>query len=312
MLCDLAHTFPPWVAKLLERDRSLRRNFREETITDLLMASMVGLKGYGITVDFPDETKTGGDMEWVFAAPHEINGGRYLRLILQAKRPRYVKLKSGGYWLYQHLDHGTPPGQQAQTLVVQAKSPSGGKATLPLYILYHPTSALDPFNGEPAIEGVNVVFADKVAPVVKGGCGSKEKRVTYWRKHFMPLSDILCWPTVVTGPPVPPAAEVAEFVVGPAGWMTVQSAAGFHPDLVARRLRQRRQFVSAETPETLSPPPVIEPADGIPTEILRGIYGETSEAERKELKRPRVIFSTNLRRGDPFFGQAAERVLTPT
>jgi hypothetical protein len=312
MLCDLAHTFPPWVAKLLERDRSLRRNFREETITDLLMASLVGLKGYGITVDFPDETKTGGDMEWVFAAPHEINGGRYLRLILQAKRPRYVKLKSGGYWLYQHLDHGTPPGQQAQTLVVQAKSPSGGKATLPLYILYHPTSALDPFNGEPAIEGVNVVFADKVAPVVKGGCGSKQKRVTYWRKHFMPLSDILCWPTVVTGPPVPPAVEVAEFVVGPAGWMTVQSAAGFHPDLVARRLRQRRQFVSAETPETLSPPPVIEPADGIPTEILRGIYGETSEAERKELKRPRVIFSTNLRRGDPFFGQAAERVLTPT
>jgi hypothetical protein len=312
MLCDLAHTFQPWVAKLLERDRSLRRNFREETITDLLMASLVGLKGYGITVDFPDETKTGGDMEWVFAAPHEINGGRYLRLILQAKRPRYVKLKSGGYWLYQHLDHGTPPGQQAQTLVVQAKSPSGGKATLPLYILYHPTSALDPFNGEPAIEGVNVVFADKVAPVVKGGCGSKEKRVTYWRKHFMPLSDILCWPTVVTGPPVPPAAEVAEFVVGPAGWMTVQSAAGFHPDLVARRLRQRRQFVSAETPETLSPPPVIEPADGIPTEILRGIYGETSEAERKELKRPRVIFLTNLRRGDPFFGQAAERVLTPT
>jgi hypothetical protein len=38
MLCDLAHAFPPWVEKLLERDRSLRGNFREETITDLLMA----------------------------------------------------------------------------------------------------------------------------------------------------------------------------------------------------------------------------------------------------------------------------------
>jgi hypothetical protein len=45
---------------------------------------------------------------------------------------------------------------------------------------------------------------------------------------------------------------------------------------------------------------------------MRGIFGETTEAERKELKRPRVIFSTNLRRGDPFYGQAAERVLAPT
>jgi hypothetical protein len=47
MLCDLAHTFPTWVAKLLERDRHLRRNFREETITDLLMASLVGLEALG-------------------------------------------------------------------------------------------------------------------------------------------------------------------------------------------------------------------------------------------------------------------------
>jgi hypothetical protein len=84
------------VAKLLERDRSLRRNFREEAIADLLMASLVGMEALGIRVDFPDETKTGGDMEWVFAAPLEVKGGRYLRLILQAKRPQYVKLKRGG------------------------------------------------------------------------------------------------------------------------------------------------------------------------------------------------------------------------
>jgi hypothetical protein len=60
------------------------------------MASLVGMEALGIRVDFPDETKTGGDMEWVFAAPLEVKGGRYLRLILQAKRPQYVKLKRGG------------------------------------------------------------------------------------------------------------------------------------------------------------------------------------------------------------------------
>lgn len=311
MLCDLAHAFPPWVAKLLERDRSLRRNFREESITDLLLASLVGMEAFGIRVDFPDETRTGGDMEWIFAAPLETNGGRYLRLILQAKRPQFIKLKSGGYWLYQHLDHGKPPGQQAKTLVAHAKGSPDGKATLPLYILYHPTSALAPFNGEPAVEGINLVFADKVAPVVWGGCGRKEKKVAYWRKHFMPLSDFLCWPTVVMGPPVPPAPDVVEFVVGPTTWTNPQVAAGFHPDLVARRLRQRRQILTAPDEATVASS-AIEPSDGIPAEIMRAMVGEVSEAERRELPRPRVIFITRLRRGDPFFSQAAERVLNPT
>jgi Family of unknown function (DUF6615) len=312
MLCDLAHSFPPWVARLLERDRSLRRNFREETITDLLMAGLVGLEPLGIRVDFPDETKTGGDMEWVFAAPLELKGGRYLRLILQAKRPQFIKLKSGGYWCYQHLDHGDPPGQQAQTLVTYAKTKPSGNAALPLYIFYHPTSALAPFSGEPAIEGVNLTFADKVAPVVWGGCGRHQKKVAYWRKHFMPLSDILCWPTVVTGPPVSPGPDVAEFVVGLAGWTTLPTTPGFHPDLVALRLRERRQIMGESATESLAPGLAVEPAFGIPEDIRRAIAGETTDEDRKELKRPRVIFSTRLRRDDPFFDQAAERVLIPT
>ena len=312
MICDVAHAFPPWVAKLLERDRSLRRNFREETITDLLMASLVGLEALGIRVDFPDETKTGGDMEWVFAAPLEIKGGRYLRLILQAKRPQYVKLKRGGYWCYKHLDHGDPPGQQAQTLLAHASASPGGKATLPLYIFYHPMSALAPSNGEPAIEGVNLVFADKVAPVVNGGCGRKKKRVTYWRKHFMPLSDILCWPTVAAGPPVPPAPDLAQFVVGPAGWTVLPTTVGFHPDLVAHRLRHRRQIMGESPAESAAPVHEIEPAFGIPEDIRRAMVGETTDEERRKLRRPRVIFSSSLRRDDPLFDEAAERVLSRT
>lgn len=122
MLCELAHSFPPRVAELLERDRGLKRNFREESITDVLMASLVGLEPFGIRVDFPDEPTTGGDMEWIFVAPLELNGGRYLRLILQAKRAQFAKLKVGGYWYYHHLDHGTPAGHQAQTLVGHSAS----------------------------------------------------------------------------------------------------------------------------------------------------------------------------------------------
>src|SRR5579883_2943951 len=115
MLCALARSFPARVAELLERDRHLKRNFREETVTDLLMSSLIGLEPLGIRVDFPDEPSTGGDMDWIFAAPLEINGGRYLRFILQPKRAQFASLKSGGYWYYQHLDHEA--GKQAQTLL---------------------------------------------------------------------------------------------------------------------------------------------------------------------------------------------------
>lgn len=50
MLCELAHRFPLHIAALLERDRGLTRNFREETVTDLLMASLVGLEAFGVRV----------------------------------------------------------------------------------------------------------------------------------------------------------------------------------------------------------------------------------------------------------------------
>ena len=94
MLCDLAHNFPPKVSEFLERDRGRKRNFREESFTDMLMSSLVAFQPFGITVDCPGEPTTGGDMEWVFAAPRDINGGRYLRIVLQAKRAQLSKSSS--------------------------------------------------------------------------------------------------------------------------------------------------------------------------------------------------------------------------
>jgi hypothetical protein len=210
MLCELAHNFPLRIAELLERDRGLTRNFREETVTDLLMASLVGLEAFGVRVQFPYEPTTGGDMDWIYAAPLEISGGSYLRLILQAKRAQFAKLKAGGYWFYQHLDHES--GQQAQTLTDYAATSPDGMATLPLYIFYHPASALAPAVGRrPAIDGINIVFGSKIVPAVKGGCGREKKRVGYWRNDFMPFSDLLCWPAVAISP-APPTGDVTEFL----------------------------------------------------------------------------------------------------
>ena len=269
------------------------------------MASLVGLEPFGVRVDFPDEPTTGGDMDWIYAAPLEVNGGRYLRLIIQAKRAKFAKLKGGGYWYYRHLDHGVPAGQQAQTLATYASSSPGGMPTLPLYMLYHPTSALGPTEvGRPDIEGINLVFASDVAPIVLGGCQRTEKRVDYWRDRFMPLSDILCWPVVVGMRRAPPPAGTTRFIVGSTDVALPNVTGGFHPDIVALRLNRRRERASkfGALPET--PPLPIEAADGIPIDFRRAIEGHLSPDERKGLKRPRVILSTRLRREDPDFPRA--------
>lgn len=193
MLCEFAQHFPNHVADVLERDKTLKRNFREETVTDLLMAGMVGLEGFGVTVEFPDESVTGADMDWIYAAPHDVGGGTYLRLLIQSKRAKFAKLTNGGYWYYAHLDHGDPPGQQAQTLVNYAATSPNGMATVPLYFLYHPRSAIEPpLPPSPDIEGINVIFADRVAPIVNGGCPRTQKRIGAWRDDFFPLSELLC------------------------------------------------------------------------------------------------------------------------
>jgi hypothetical protein len=311
MLCELAHSFPPRVAELLERDRNLTRNFREETVTDLLMASLVGLDPFGIRVDFPDEPTTGGDMEWIFAAPLEVKGGRYLRVLLQAKRAQYAKLKTGGYWYYQHLDHGDPKGSQAQTLVSHSGATPAGIATLPIYIVYHPTAAISPrvpatakTPAIPAIEGINLIFATLVAPVVKGGCSKHEKRVDRWRNHFMPLSDLLCWPMVVTAPPPPPGPGITQFVVNRTEAGMVLLSGGFHPDIVARRFGERlgraRQAAAVDGAD-FDP---VRPVDGIPGHIRRAIDGKMTIEDRQTLKRPRVILSTRLSRDSEDFGAA--------
>jgi hypothetical protein len=287
---------------MLERDRNLTRNFREETVTDLLMASMVGLESFGIRVDFPDEPTTGGDMEWIYAAPLEVNGGRYLRLMLQAKRAQYAERKRNSYWFYQHLDHGNPLGQQAQTLVGQAGSSPGGVTTLPLYIFYHATSATEPATRTlPAVEGINLVFADLVAPVVKGGCKIKDKKVERWRQHFLPLSELLCWPVAVTALPPPAPVGVTRFVVGGIEARLALLTGGFHPDLVAARLNERRSAARPPAAAGLPQPRPIDPAESIPDDIRRAIDGKMTSEDRQGLKRPRVILTTRLTRESPDF-----------
>ena len=288
MLCGIAHSFPPLAAEILERDAGLTRNFREETITDLLMASLVGLRPLGIRVDFPDEPFTGGDMDWIFAAPLEFKGGRYLTVRLQAKRAQRAKRMKGDYWYYKHLDHDS--GKQAQALV----KPSPG--LLPLYILYNPLPALAPATGASrAVEGVNLVPAQHIAAVVTKKCGIKDKKVDRWRPRFMPLSDILCWPVLTVAPSSPSLGGIPKVVVDSAAGPP-QMTLGFHPDLVIQRLRSRSRSAID-----------VEPLDDIPPALRRAIEGDDTALDRRQIKKPRIILTSKLRRNTPEYNEAEQK-----
>src|SRR4051794_8059924 len=104
MLCHFSTNFPAALAANLDRSVGLRRRFREETATELLLMGLMALSPRGLRVDFksidfsPDETEDGADMEWIFVAPKEIGGGRFLRLLIQAKVAKLQEKRKVPYW----------------------------------------------------------------------------------------------------------------------------------------------------------------------------------------------------------------------
>ena len=67
--CDLANRLPLMIAEFLDIEQRLKRRFREDSITDILVASLLSLPGNDIVVLTPPEAKTGGDFDLVVVEP---------------------------------------------------------------------------------------------------------------------------------------------------------------------------------------------------------------------------------------------------
>ncbi len=125
---------------MLDRANDLSRSFREETMTDILMGGLVSLRAYGVTVDFPVESQTGADMEWIFAAE---DGSSHFTLLIQAKR----LYGSGAVWSrrsYPEIFHrvgGLAHGKLQSSLLVSEAARR--YATFPLYLFYTHKSVRD-------------------------------------------------------------------------------------------------------------------------------------------------------------------------
>lgn len=200
MLCDFAEAFPAFVADILEREAELKRSFREETLTDMWVSSLVPLKKYGVHVDLAIESETGGDLEIWFLSKRL---DRALAFIIQAKRihcrrgsprPAGCITQSWKTHSFPHLDYhggkGRPKGSQAHDLV--NASNNTGRNLYPLYAFYSPQHVCDKSGKQ--VDGVMLADGFDVRDRIVRGLSNRKrfKQVGALQDLFIPVSKMFC------------------------------------------------------------------------------------------------------------------------
>lgn len=277
MLCDLARDFPPFVARFLEHGLTLRRRFREETITDLLMGALITAAGRKLIVEFPDEPQTGADMEWNFVAPQS---GTFFRLVIQAKQV-YGDGKVWSRHCYRELYHKSGVGSQLQseTLCDTARH---SLATYPLYIFYNSASTVDlaRSGGCHQIEGVNIADGFEIERLVISAKGralrTGNRSLKAISPLFAPLTSLLCPATILPITPMAYSGRTMPLAIaqGVGGRPVLGTLTPPDPQTIRDRIARIRQGVAdgmaASLQDSKSPvdlPEVPAVADNIPDEI---------------------------------------------
>lgn len=194
MLCLFAQHFPRSVASFLQRGQHLKRRFREETVTDLLMANLLALGGGSIVVDFPDEPTTGADMEWNFI---NRDTREHFQILLQAKR-LYVDGPNWSTHRYKELFYRSGPLKTLQVETLCTTASTRTNATYPAYIFYNLADTCRSANevGATNLLGVNLSDAFAVQTLARWSTTKRlEKQnstIPILYPFFFSLADIFC------------------------------------------------------------------------------------------------------------------------
>lgn len=295
MLCSLSQQFPAFVEGFLDQSRQLRRRFREESVTDILMGGLITAGGGRIIVDFPDEPATGADMEWNFVNPYK---GKFFRILLQAKQC----FGKGNNWKrhnYRHILHttGNKLTPQAEILCNTARTE---QSTYPLYILYNPKKTCLAARKDGATNVVGACLADgyKIERLVKNAKGralrTRNKNLRTIAPLLFPLSNLFCPPNIL---PLGPFARQWSMFPDPIiiGRKDGESVVGIPIPPTPQDIRQRivdiRGAQALEQDDFADIPGVPEVSDRIPKDILSRIRERGfSRTYESGLQRWRVTF----------------------
>lgn len=189
--CDLAHRIPTMTAEFLELEGAIGRRFREDSVTDIIIASLLKIGGENATILAPLESRTGGDFDIILYDRHTNDKVQYR---IQAKRLTPNK-ENWAWGYYRELDHPHGTGKQAATLIRSSASES--IITIPLYAFYNPLSTC--MESGKIVSGIELADGRTVASIIRdlvkireSGKRPRRKRIEYLQHLFFPLSTILC------------------------------------------------------------------------------------------------------------------------
>lgn len=273
------------ISEFLDIEQGLKRRFREDSVTDILVASLLLLPGNDVVILTPPEAKTGGDFDLVIVEP---NTGDAVQFRIQAKRlsPHKYDWPMGSYV---ELAHPKNEGTQSRKLV----SGIGREAypTIPLYAFYHPAHVCAASGN--VISGIELASGWEVRERIKAIVKAKPKRLPYKRigslqPLFFPLSTILCSPINSTSrSTLPLPSEVRTAVMDAIEERA--SLAGFGqtlqiPEYVIQRLERSSKSNSAfrRSKSRTSP-------DKLPAVIRMAIARRQERIISARVKRPRII-----------------------
>lgn len=192
--CELAHLFPQEISKFLDLERKVRLGrFREETATDLLLASLARLPGVPLELITPNESQTGSDLDIVIV---DLDDGLQVGYRLQAKRLSLTAKRWANH-SFRELAHPKNTGGQYQSLT-NAASLAGPPTLTPLYAFYTPHSVCA---ASGSIQGIQLADAYIVGAAIQdvlakqaAGKRSTAKRIGQLSRHFFNLTELLCPP----------------------------------------------------------------------------------------------------------------------
>ncbi|TCP84188.1 hypothetical protein C8J42_11729 [Sphingomonas sp. PP-CE-1A-559] len=289
--CDLAQRLPVMIAEFLDIEQKLKRRFREDSVTDILVASLLSLPGNSVVVLTPPESKTGGDFDLVVVDPLS---GDAVQFRIQAKRltPHKHNWEIGSY---AELAHPHNSGAQSQTLLRGL----GKEAitTIPLYAFYNPAHVGTASGG--TVSGIELASAWEIRERIKAIVKVKPKRLPYKRigslqPLFFPLSTILCTPaTRPRDSDIPKPADARQAVVD--AIEARSGLAGFGqtlalPEVTARALPRASATADREGRQRQrSALGSDDRRDGLPAIIRRAVERRSERIITARVKRPKVV-----------------------
>ncbi|MFO1124482.1 MAG: DUF6615 family protein [Methylocystis sp.] len=179
--CDFAHQMPNKIAEFLDIEKDLKRPFREDSITDLILASMLKLPLGQVLILTPSEVRTGSDFDLVITQSDARDAVHYR---IQAKR---LTLSRGPIWgnsYYRNINHRIKSTKALQVDVLCAS-----RRCIPLYAFYNHGRIVRASANK--IGGIALADAFIIQKFVHGALPGL-KRIGNLAAFFFPLTTILC------------------------------------------------------------------------------------------------------------------------